>query len=189
MTRALMIDLETLSLSANAHVLQVGLVTADLDSGEILLPPTTLFIDSEGQEGRHIDPGTVTWWMHQDRAVAASVFPDAQAEAHITRVTPDQLRNILAGFITEGTTVWAKPSTFDIPVLTSLFKGRCPWPHWAVRDLYTLIDAIDPTGALKPPPNQAAHNAAADAEWQMQWLLALWKRRNELLAAAEPAAA
>jgi 3' exoribonuclease, RNase T-like len=181
-TPALMIDTETLSLRPDAVVVQVGLVKADLDTGEILLPPTGVYPCTDLQQGRHVEVSTVMWWMEQDRAVQKSVFLDDEAKRTVTLVTPAGLFDTIAAHIDDQTTVWAWPSTFDMPLLANLFGGKTPWKYNRVRDLKTLAHTLDPDGELKPGENPAAHNAVADADWQMRYLLTLWKRRNQLLA-------
>lgn len=182
--KALMIDTETLSLSPDAVVLQVGLVKMELDAGELLLPPTNIFmsLDEQTALGRRADARTVQWWMSQDPAVAKSVFLTAESEKHVDRVSIANLRLRLRELIDDETTVWAWPSTFDIPLLVNMFggEGGAPWRYNRVRDLKTLSEALDPDRQLVPPENTAAHNAAADAEWQMAYLLNLWRHRNKL---------
>jgi hypothetical protein len=72
--------------------------------------------------------------------------------------------------------VWASPAMFDLPILTSLWGGNKPWSYSRERCLMTLRSHVDPRGELRPPENTKAHDGAADAEWQMNYLLALKRR-------------
>lgn len=172
MTIAMMIDIETLSLKPTAYVTQVGYCVANLDTGEYLLNPTS-WRTTKGQPHADIDFDTVRWWVQQDKAVAASVFGfDANP-------APVQHPMMIAGEIAKALdthdvqTVWASPAMFDLPILTHLWHGQKPWVYNQERCLMTLYKTIDPEGALKPPPNEMHHDAAADAKWQMDYLIRL----------------
>lgn len=171
---ALMVDAETLALTPDALVTQIGFGLMDLDTGLYRVEPQSLNLktDSASQPNRRIDPGTVAWWMRQDQAVSATVFDQSAA------VQPSQVEAVLKDLITRhDPDVWAAPSTFDLPLLTSLF-GKQLWSHRRGFCLKTLAAALDPHDALVPPPNARAHDAAADVDWQMQYLLALYRKLN-----------
>ncbi len=179
---ALMVDAETLSLKPNALVLQLGFVKADLDTGEILMLPTTLFpdYDSQVQRGAHIDLHTVHWWMQQDRAVQASVFPGENARA-VARLDAQGLYDRMAEFAEGVDSVWAWRTPADMPWIRNVCGGRSPWHFHKENDAPSLATALDPHGVLMPPKEAAAHNAAVDADWQMRYLIALWQFKNALL--------
>lgn len=172
---AMMIDIETLSLRPDAFVAQVGVCVANVVTREYLLAPTNCWLTDEGQEARRIDPSTVRWWMTQDRTVAHGVF-----ESPEQRNSPRALFELLAkwaGAYPEMT-VWASPAMFDLPILFSLWEGRKPWVYNMERCLMTLYKVLDPQKALEPLQRGPAHDAAADAEGQMEYLLNLlsWQR-------------
>lgn len=171
--KALMIDTETLGLRPDSVVLQVAAAVMDLETGEVLDSFDAQLSDDEQRE-RYIDVGTVRWWMQQDRAVADSVFKPR------TPLPLAALRSRLA-MLGSGAEVWANPSTFDIPLLENLLLG-VPGPKlWAynkVRCLKTAASILDPDGTLKPPANDAAHNAAADVRWQLQYLRNMYLKAN-----------
>lgn len=167
MKKALMIDNETCSTRPDAFLLQVGVGMMDLDTGNVLFPPTNFYIRDEDQAGRHLDPETFRWWMRQDRAVAASVANPVPALtlsagdlfARLGEMAPD--------------TVWAAPATFDLPQLKTLFGDKTPWSYKQQRCLTTLWRELDPHRKLAPPDNTMQHNAAADVDWQLRYLFAL----------------
>lgn len=179
---ALMLDLENISLLPSGVVLSIGYCAANLDTGEYLIEPGEIHLDPQEQldAGRTVLASTVAWWTAQSEAARVSAF-GAQ-----TRWSPDKavhyIRNMVHQLRDDARddalfTVWAKPSHMDIPQLKSLLGDTEPWKHWQVRDLFTLAATLDPEGVLKPPPNAAAHVAKADAHWQMEYLLALWRHR------------
>lgn len=176
MTIAMMIDIETLSLRPNAHVTQIGYCVADLDSGEYLVPATAWRI-ADDQNHTTIDFDTVKWWMQQDKDVVGPVFGFGEGgnrypEAHSMTVASEIVGLVRRYGIEE---VWASPAMFDLPILTHLWYGAKPWKYDQERCMMTLYKRIDPDGTLAPPPNKAHHDAAADAQWQMDYLINLHK--------------
>lgn len=171
MTIAMMIDIETLSLRPDAYVTQVGFCVADLDRGVHLQPPADLPVSSQDQKGRHMDFDTIRWWMQQDPEVSKSVFGMVDAQ----RMTPTDVLYAIRSAVTrfDVEEVWASPAMFDLPILTSLWGGVKPWKYNQERCLKTLASRIDPEGLLHPPANDMLHDAAADAKWQMDYLLRL----------------
>lgn len=165
---AMMIDIETLSLSPNAYVTQVGVCIANTELREYLMLPENFWV-SEYQPGK-MNFDTVSWWMAQDRKAAESVFKkDAE------RVTPKEIFETLEYHVSlyPGMTIWGSPAMFDLPILTTFFGDRKPWVYNMERDMMTLYKLIDPKGELNPPPNELAHDAASDAKWQMDYLFNL----------------
>lgn len=177
MTIAMMIDIETLSLRPDAYVTQVGYCVANLDTGQYLIDPKNSWLDQAHQESRHIDFDTVRWWMTQDKTVAAGVF----GTNYTPRVFVAELFDMLGYLVVENNVdeVWASPAMFDLPILTSLWEGKKPWVYSQERCLMTLYKTIDPGGVLAPPPNQSHHDAAADAKWQMDYLISLHQYATE----------
>lgn len=177
---AIMIDLETLSLRPEAHVLQVGVCVADLGNRRISQPFD--FWLTEDQPGRHTDRDTVSWWAKQDPAVQARVMRPPEG---VARKSVDELHKYFVGLVhsleaSGPVTVWAKPGMFDLPILTSLFEGRKPWRYYTERCLQTYAAEFDPGKALRPQDNPMAHVASADAAWQAQYLLNIHVARAEL---------
>lgn len=169
---ALMIDIETLSLKPTAMVHQVGYMIANLATGEVYVPPTNVWVHPD-QVGTVIDFDTVRWWMAQDAAVAKKVFsmPDEN------RLSPKHLFSLFQSEVLAfDPDVYASPAMFDLPVLTNLWGGNKPWEYNRERDMMTLYKWLDPQGLLEPPPIENAHDAASDAKWQMDYLMALYKK-------------
>lgn len=167
MHRALMIDNETYSRRPNAFLLQVGVGLMDLDTGAMLFPPTNFYLRDEDQEHSHIDPHTVRWWMMQKPEVIASVCRPVPALTLTRQALWDKFKELAPD------TVWAAPAAFDLPQIKHFFGDETPWSYKQQRCLSTLWRTLDPGKRLAPPDNDMQHNAAADVDWQLRYLLAL----------------
>ena len=173
-TKAIMFDVETLSTKPNAYVTQIGFCAAILETREYLLAPRsflTIYLPVE-QKNADIEFETVAWWVQQKDAITHEIFVESNAKRRHRFGIFEDLQVLINGLGT-GTTIWASPAMFDMPVLFNYFNGRA-WNYRVERDLKTLACTFDPDGNLKPPPNPLKHNAAADAGWQMEYLMNLW---------------
>lgn len=170
MTIALMIDIETLSLRPTAYVTQVGYCVANLDTGVYLVRPDNFLMDDD-QHDAHKDIDTIRWWMGQNKEVAAGVFGKDDSYRWHSLSVFKVLKGVMGDYSVDE--VWASPAMFDLPVLTHMWGGRKPWKYNQERCMMSLYKRIDPHGLLAPPPNQSHHDAAADAKWQMDYLISL----------------
>lgn len=180
----LMFDNETLALTHNAHLTQVGFCIADLSTRRYLQEPLNVWM-SDIQPGAHIDVGTVRWWMGEDGdAARKNVFFNPQGQgrfsgAELYEFFKDTLTKLEAEF-GYPIPVYASPAMFDLPQLTFLFGGRKPWQYNMERDMMTLYKLLDPLAQLQPPKVTMQHDAAADAGWQMEYLFNLHDRLKTL---------
>lgn len=179
---AMMIDIETMSLRPDALVTQIGYCVANVKYATYVIQPTSVWLTAVGQESRHVDPDTFRWWMQQDPKVIASVLAAAE------RTKPDDVFNIFQSIAREnpGMTVWGSPAMFDLPVLTGLWGGKKPWRYNYERDMMTLYKLLDPAGEMQPEANSMGHDAAADAQWQMEYLFRLMQELRRLQAGDRP---
>ncbi len=188
--KALMIDIETFGLIPTSAVHQIGFCGANLETGEMLVPPTNLFVQPQPQSD--MDFETLCWWMQQSNEARAAVFPPDRP-----RVTAGYAYNELRyayrglGGAEAGVTVWASPAMFDLPILSQTFaaarndtRESKPWPYYMERDLMTLYKMLDPEKRLKPV-NPVEHDAASDAKAQMEHLIAIFKHNATILKGAK----
>lgn len=188
--KALMIDIETLSLAPTAVMHQIGYCGADLATGEYVLQPTNLYVEPDLRT-QTLDFETVCWWMRQSDAARKAVFPENVLRTSVIGAyfTLGRAYELLGGVKT-GATVWASPAMFDLPILTNAFRSVAPtgtdgkpWPYYMERDLMTLYKMLDPEKKLKPT-NPVEHDAASDAKAQMEHLIAIFKA-NPILQGAK----
>lgn len=188
--KALMIDIETFGLVPTSAVHQIGFCGADLRTGEMLVPPTNLFVRPE--RDAFMDFDTVAWWMGQSTEARAAVFP-ADVTRHTAGYAYNELRYAYRslGGSEAGVTVWASPAMFDLPILSHAFatarndtRESKPWPYYMERDLMTLYKMLDPEKLLKPA-NPVEHDAASDAKAQMAHLIAIFQQNATILKGAK----
>lgn len=164
----IMLDLETLSTRPHAHILSIGACYFDASGvGETFYAS----IVPQEQQGAHIDPLTVAWWLRQDHEARAAL--DREQEFLI-----DALKRF-ALFATKVPNVlmWGNGSDFDNVILSDGF-GRNglerPW-EWYNNRCYRTIKSLFPI-APKPKP-VVKHHALSDAVAQAEHLIEI---RNKL---------
>lgn len=175
-TIALMIDCETLALSPDAYITQVGICIADTATRTILMPAKNYWMSPANQKDRRIDFETVRFWMKQHPDVISGVFNAPKIGDREERISPVELWHILEVHVKAypGLTVWASPAMSDLMWLKTLWGERgIPWKYSQERDMMTLYKELDRDGSLQPPANEKAHDGAADAAWQMEYLFNL----------------
>ena len=157
MTKALMVDLETLAVSPNAVVLTLGAVHFNPYGngyGDQLY--FRVNIDDQDFYKREVDPGTLDWWGKQDPVIMEEAF---NTEDRIPLVEAiDKFHKFAWGC----DTFWSHGATFDLVILEDIYralKKPFPWNFWQLRCTRTIFDiGIDP----KMPQN-SKHNALQDA--------------------------
>lgn len=158
--RHLMVDLETLSTTADAAVLSIGAVkfslTTEAISDEIFY--SSISIESNLEAGRKISEDTLLWWLKQSAA--------AQAVFHEDKMSLKQALTELSDWLGEDDwIVWSKGANFDIPILEHAYKQfgiQVPWQFWNTRCVRTY-QALPGAKSVKVAPAGVAHNALSDA--------------------------
>lgn len=161
----MMVDIETLALSTDALVLQVGFCIFDFENVDMRFM-ANYNMDRNLQENRAIDYSTVAWWAFQHLEARESVF--APSKTH----TIGELWDLMEPWAKEVDGVWANSPQFDLAILKSLFGGKTPWNFRQERDFRTMVKQLDPTGAKKPEKT-LGHIALVDALWQAKYLKAV----------------
>lgn len=178
-----MVDIETLGTRVqNDHViLSVGLVAFDLEIQDTLdgiqqdvLRSVEWRLNVGEQGDRHIDGGTVLWWLGQSDAARESVI-----EGRTTPLT--NFFNEFERFIHHFgiSRLWGNGPSFDNNALRHLWSSRgrpFPLKFWCDRDLRTVQDMYErATGAKGRPKIEdsetdteiVSHSAIDDAMKQV----------------------
>jgi exodeoxyribonuclease VIII len=162
--KSLMIDIETLSLSEQAYILQIGAV---------LFSPTGIHaefkstLSEEGQEFREITSKSVNFWLKN-----AGAIDEVELSEEIP--LPKALED-LSEFIVEHepAEIWARSPEFDLAVLEHAFMTQgmvIPWTYQQKRDVRT-VEALC-RGVVSPEDVRfqgMKHNALDDARHQAEY--------------------
>ncbi len=168
-----MLDLETLGTRPDAAIIQIGAVLFEPFSGGKVLNGKGFMRHVLVQDGAgSVDHATIAWWLLE---ASAAKMGKALADRAVTLA--DALEDFLR-WPTRAhelsweaiTGIWAKPATFDLPIMSSAYAAlghRPPWDRRATKCAQTLFALaggrpdIDLTG-LTP------HDALDDAVGQAQ---------------------
>jgi len=154
------IDIETLSTSQNATILSIGACYFDRLSGTI---GQEFYCNVELEnQNRHLDIDTLKWWIGQEANAAKVLFK----EEIPLNVALASLREFCT--FEDEIKVWGNGATFDISILENAyhcFEDSTPWPHWAPRDMRTVVDLAS-YSANRLTFDGQPHNALDDAKHQ-----------------------
>ena len=135
------IDIESLALTADAIILQIGAVLFDEKNVYIRSPqPFEAWITTHSQPGRRIDHDTVMWWFNPQQDEARTYLWRKRAFACSLTAALDSLTFWF--HVNQPTELWARGPQFDVAALEHAYAsmGRSvPWGHRAPRNVRTLM--------------------------------------------------
>lgn len=159
-----MLDIETWSTKPNATIISIGACVFDPHSTAM---GSKFYVAIDPNQGRHIDPDTILWWMSPDRTEAREAWLQeakldlysaldglcqwAHSCAAESSASPDSFR------------VWGNGSDFDNVIVRNAmeFLGIEPfWRHWDNR-CYRTTKNMAPN--VKIERAGTYHNALSDA--------------------------
>ena len=156
-----MIDLETLSATPDAVILQIAAVKFDpFDDylergvGTAELPCLNLLVDVDTQPGRNVSESSMQWWSQQDPQIQDRVFA-AQGRVAFA----DAMQQTHRFIWNSSGRIWAQGTSFDISILEHAYRSLdqpYPWQYWQARDARTVMDLC----RVDLPP--ATHDAVED---------------------------
>lgn len=174
MTTHIVIDLETLSLDPHAHILSIGAVALRGD-GRILEVFHHVIDPEQVQQGRHIDPATVAWWMTKTEPAARAAIWGATAGVH-------DAPNVLAKFsawvqsVNKDGDLYVWGNGPDCTWMESLYRwaGHSqPWEYWqnqSIRTLKLMAPACVEVGEFQGVRHHALDDAMHEARMLRKWL-------------------
>jgi len=179
----IMIDCETLAITADACILSIGAVK--FNQTEICSDGFYQNVVAKNQLDRVIDPDTLAWWRKQPAAAQEALKPN-QIDLN------EALHKLGAFFDHPNYKVWSNGASFDIPMLSHAWSHvlgtKLPWKFRNERCYRTMKNrpyALKWYGA-------DAHNALDDAIAQtihLQAILAAERKQVSLAAQMEEALA
>lgn len=171
--QSLMLDLETLSTHANAHILSIGACKFD-ENG--ISHEFYANITPAEQTGAHIDPLTVQWWLKQD----------VNAKLELTK-DQEFLEEVLKRFAFWATAegkclVWGNGSDFDNVILANAYARynlQLPWEFYNNRCYRTVKNLFPVCNKVAP---HIKHHALSDAISQANHLIEIRSYLNSAFA-------
>lgn len=168
-----MIDLETMSLRANAAIISIGAVKFDPDTGklgETFYQAVDIASYERSSSKYDIQGRTLQWWMSQSDA-ARAVFEDPAKEHIITSLIK------LSAFFGGAIYVWSNGANFDVPILENAYDVEymfAPWKFYNVRCHRTFKNLV-PRDVIELPDldKGVEHNALDDAIKQAHEVIAV----------------
>lgn len=168
-----MLDLETMGLSMNSAIIQIGAVSFDLKHQFFC----NVALQSALMTGMTMDPKTLAWWQAQGELAQASLCNQPIYGLH--RAVGDFAAwfHELPG--EERPLIWSHGAAFDVPLLGHAFElcqvGARPWDYRDVRDTRTVYAMAKERG-WKPTelPGRVKHNAINDCISQIENLKSAW---------------
>lgn len=166
-----MVDLETLALTADTVIMSIGAVRFDAMSDKMDDDGfyASVSIESNLALGRRVDESTLVWWLKQTPA-AQRVFAEDKVP----------LSEALESFSTwvgdENRIVWSNGANFDIPILEHAYRQLdwlAPWKFYNAR-CYRTVANMPAVKAAKLSKPTVQHNALADAVDQAKMLQAMF---------------
>lgn len=167
--KQIMLDLETLGISENAVVVQVGVVKFErhineIDESDKLLINVQL-ADYQNYPEFKMDITTVQFWLKQNKEAQKRVFETDESTQKTVKTTFEMMRD----FIGSIDNIWCHPS-FDGKIVDFYLRALklTKIDYWKYRDLRTLVD-ITKYDYKKHPYNGVKHSALDDCMHQISY--------------------
>ena len=164
----IMLDLETMGVTANSAIVSIGAVEFDKDMGIINRFYETIDLQSCIEKGFDIDGKTIQWWMKQSDEARKEIFKSKSISIK------EALQKFKAWLGCDNLQIWGNGSDFDNTILINAFqkfKVMAPWKYTSNRCYRTLRYSFPTLENIKRQGTH--HNAVDDAEYQAKYLIAL----------------
>lgn len=157
----LMLDLETLSTSPRAAIVQIGACFFDRHTGEIGSTfKTTCAPDIEKYA---VDYSTIAWWMRQSDDARLSSFGDGAP--NIGQAISSFYQFVILQRAIVDFRIWAMPAAFDVVIIENALRTELfgvPWKYNESRDVRTIMEVAEISKDERVLPD-VAHDALSDA--------------------------
>ena len=161
----IVIDIETLGTGADCVIVSIGAAIFNrADAPGVILDSFDVKLDIENQPGRHIDPGTMLWWMKKSMNEARK----AAFSSMVPRVRLGLALKQLDDFIKfhKPNEAWGCSPSFDMVILQDAYKQHkqpFPVPFWKWSCIRTIESFFYGKNTRKPDGENWLDGTAHDA--------------------------
>ena len=175
-----MIDVESMGKGADAALVALGAAFFDIRTQTI--GPTflrTINLATAVRDGGTMDPSTVIFWLRQGDAARHSVAYNGQDIRKVLQDFSDWIKETCRH---EDVRPYGNSNSFDLPKIETAMERigmKTPWHFINVRCFRTMR-AMYPSVEYNPAEKgDGAHNALADAEFQVRHLFKIVNRNKK----------
>ncbi len=176
-----MIDVESMGKGADAALVALGAAFFDIRTQTI--GPTflrTINLATAVRDGGTMDPSTVIFWLRQGDAARHSVAYNGQDIRKVLQDFSDWIKETCRH---EDVRPYGNSNSFDLPKIETAMERigmKTPWHFINVRCFRTMR-AMYPSVEYNPAEKgDGAHNALADAEFQVRHLFKIVNRNKKV---------
>lgn len=159
----IMIDLETMGVSHEATIAQIGACLFNPYSATWDEPPREhQFMVNVSRYNGSMDLSTVRWWRGQGGFMGTAPIlelPDALVDFE------DWLDVVTRGALLKDRVIWSNGPSFDHTILNVAYdrmRAKTPWSYNSARCCRTVFDLANNFG-WKRPQRPVAHNGLQDS--------------------------
>lgn len=174
-----MIDVESMGKGADAALVALGAAFFDIRTQTI--GPTflrTINLATAVRDGGTMDPSTVIFWLRQGDAARHSVAYNGQDIRKVLQDFSDWIKETCRH---EDVRPYGNSNSFDLPKIETAMERigmKTPWHFINVRCFRTMR-AMYPSVEYNPAEKgDGAHNALADAQFQVEHLFKIANRNK-----------
>jgi len=170
-----MVDLETLATTPDAHILSIGACTMDTLQ-------TFYSVPGLGEQGRAINDDTIDWWLKQSKEARKESFIESKDGVTLEKT----LKDFAFWFKSVGATrIWANSPSFDCVIIEDACRQygiKVPWQFWLTQDQRTMVKLATKVFGedFEPDRHGTHHNALDDCIFQAQWMNTIEDKFHEL---------
>lgn len=172
-----MVDLETLAVTPDAHILETALVCFNPVTGQVYNHGTLHVRHGlDEQKGGVVNPSTLEWWYKTNRGYLAKLLNPKEEEKKSLVETLHKMQGLFDTARGDGGLLVWNTGTFDTDILNNAFKrlvdpNKTLIEFWEVRD----CRALRTVGDIFPRLQQTAqgsltHNAYEDCIRQIGYI-------------------
>ena len=174
----LMIDVESMGLPPDGALVSIGAVFFDLQTQT--MGPTfnsTIHLGSAVKHGGVIDPGTVLFWLRQPDEARRAIAYGGQPIDSVLTAFRDWIKETCR---LEDVRPFGNGAAFDLTLIHSAYKRLgmdTPWWFSNERCFRTIRNQFPQVEYDPGEKGDGAHNALADAIFQVEHLFKIKNRR------------